>query len=332
VFAVALARRLEGRRRYAVSFALLLAPSLFGFLLLTGARIAPPVVVLTAAAAAAFAWTTAREALGTLRHGRSAARVLESQLGIAPATAEPGLRLEELALLLARRRVEETEAKRVLAHELKTPLASMKSLAQLLREFPLTEAETRRVASLLHGETEKLQSMVERLLELERLALLDFDSEAATLDLGELVARRVEFLRAGTDRALVADVDRAPVVRGNKALLERALDNLVGNSIRYAPPPAPILVRVFGGGEGALLEVEDRGPGIPAGEREIVLRRFARGTSARGKDGLGLGLALVAEVARWHRGTVEIDEAPAGGAIVRLRFPLAAEAQRKEAV
>src|SRR5438128_3982951 len=88
-------------------------------------------------------------------------------------------------------RVQEAESKRVLAHELKTPLASMRGLTQLLAGFDLTDAERKRVATLLESEAGKLQSMVSGLLDLERLPLRDFQASTSVTDLGKLVAARL---------------------------------------------------------------------------------------------------------------------------------------------
>jgi len=71
----------------------------------------------------------------------------------------------------------------------------------------------------------------------------------------------------------------------------------------------------------AVLEVEDRGPGIAEADRERIFQRFVRGSSARGTEGLGLGLALVAEVARWHGGRVSHEPIAEGGSRFRVELP-----------
>ncbi len=223
----------------------------------------------------------------------------------------------------AERRAQEVESKRVLAHELKTPLASMRGLSQLLGGFELTDAERRRVASLLESEAGKLQTMVSALLDLERLPLRDFDGASTVIDLGELVAARVEFLRASADRPLMTSIPSGVFVRADRALIERVIDNLVGNALKYSPPPSPITISVRQDAREALLQVEDRGPGISAGERQHIFDRFFRGSSAAGTQGLGLGLSLVSEVATWHGGSVSVEAASGGGSLFRLTLPLA---------
>jgi signal transduction histidine kinase len=234
------------------------------------------------------------------------------------------IRLEEIATRIAEVRAQEAESKRVLAHELKTPLASMRGLTQLLSEFDLTEPERKRVAKLLSTEAGKLEAMVTGLLDLERLPLRDFSTSSAVVNLSDLVAARVAFLRASTNRMLNTSIEPGLFVRADAALIERVVDNLVGNAIKYSPSPSPISIEIRQNGPLAVLDVEDRGVGIPAEERERVFRRFVRGSSAKGTEGLGLGLSLVAEVARWHGGSVSVEDARGGGALFHFALPLGA--------
>jgi signal transduction histidine kinase len=215
-------------------------------------------------------------------------------------------------------RVQEAESKRVLAHELKTPLASMRGLTQLLSDFQLTDAERKRVTTLLESEAGKLQSLVSGLLDLERLPLRDFAASTSVTDLGKLVAARVEFLRAGTNRPLVMHAAPNVMVRTDAALVERVVDNLVGNALKYAEGAIDVNVRQ--NGSGAALEVADEGPGMTAADRERIFQRFFRGASAAGTEGLGLGLSLVAEVAKWHGGSASVETTERGGSLFRVTF------------
>lgn len=220
-------------------------------------------------------------------------------------------------------RAQQAESKRVLAHELKTPLASMRGLSQLLAGFELTDAERRRVAALLESEAGKLQSMVSGLLDLERLPLRNFESSSAIVDLGQLVSNRIDFLRASTDRTLTLNNAPGVLVRADAALIERAVDNLVGNAIKYTPAGTPITISVRRAGDQALIDVEDEGPGIDEADRARIFDRFFRGSTAAGTQGLGLGLSLVAEVARWHGGSASVHESASSGALFRISLPIA---------
>jgi signal transduction histidine kinase len=219
-------------------------------------------------------------------------------------------------------RERDAESKRVLAHELKTPLASMRNLTQLLAGFELTANERQRVTSLLEQEAGKLETMVGTLLDLEKLPLRDFNSSAQVIDLGALVAARVDFLRASTDRELLMTVEPGTLIRADAALIERVIDNLVGNALKYTEE-GPVSVSVSRDAVDAFIEVADNGPGIAEADRARVFERFVRGTTAAGTQGLGLGLSMVAEIARWHGGEATLESAPGGGSRFRIKMPRA---------
>jgi len=183
----------------------------------------------------------------------------------------------------------------------------MRGLTQLLAGIELSDAERKRVTSLLEAEAGKLQAMVGVLLDLERLPLRDFREAAALVDLGTLTAARVAFLRASTDRELIMSTVPEVPVHADAALLERVIDNLVGNALKYSPAPSPVHIEVKEQDHTAILEVADHGPGIAAEDRERIFQRFYRGSTAAGTQGLGLGLALVTEVAKWHGGAVSVE-------------------------
>ncbi len=151
------------------------------------------------------------------------------------------------------------------------------------------------------------------------------------LDLGRLVAERVGVLAAGNDRNVHCEAVPGMVVRGDAALLARVLDNLVGNAFKFSPPGSPVRVRVERRGDSAVIHVGDDGPGIPSAERERIFQRFVRGAGGASAPGLGLGLALVAEVVTWHGGTVVVDSVEGVGSTFRVVLPLAGTGRTPEA-
>jgi len=286
-------------------------------------RIAASIVIaaIVAGGIAMLANGTAIPFITLIASAAIAAGVLETRIIIA------ALRSSEERYIDHRER--DAESKRVLAHELKTPLASMRSLTQLMNGFDLSDAERKRVTSLLQHEAGKLETMVGTLLDLERLPLRDFASSSTTIDLGDLASARVDFLRASTDRTLFVSADRDVFVRADAALLERVVDNLVGNALKYTT--GAVTVRVARRNNDAILEVEDRGPGISEIEREKIFARFVRGTTAAGTNGLGLGLSLVCEIAKWHGGAASLDSVQ-GGSRFRMTLPVATESAKAGAM
>jgi signal transduction histidine kinase len=287
-------------------------------------RIAASIVIvaIVAGGIAMLANGTAIPFITLIASAAIAVGVLETRIIVA------ALRSSEERYIDHRER--DAESKRVLAHELKTPLASMRSLTQLMNGFDLSEAERKRVTSLLQHEAGKLETMVGTLLDLERLPLRDFASSSTIIDLGELASARVDFLRASTDRTLFVSADRDVFVRADAALLERVVDNLIGNALKYTT--SAVTVRVARRNNDAILEVEDRGPGISEMEREKIFARFVRGTSAAGTNGLGLGLSLVSEIAKWHGGAASLDALQGGGSRFRITLPVAAESAKAGAM
>ncbi len=263
-----------------------------GLLLLGTATVAVPFATLLICTLAAAATVETMRMMRALRQSRVAVTRLEASRGL-------------------------------LAHELKTPLASMSNLTQLLTAFELTDAERRRVTTLLQTEAGKLQSMVNVLLDLERLPQRDFASSTSMLNLAELVALRVEFLSAAGPDAQRLRAGRPLselLVRGDSALLERVIDNLVSNALKYTRGEVVVSVRQID--DAAAIEVEDRGPGIAAADRERIFQRFFRGATAAGTQGLGLGLSFVTEVARWHGGSVTMEDVANGGTRFRVTLPM----------
>ncbi len=321
-----------GGRRAAAGALLATSPAAAGLLALRWAHLEAPFATLTAVAVLGVLAVETRLAWLTHRGAGAAADLLGRGLGGpsgVPSSPEERLRrLEETARSFDTRRTVERDARRVMAHELKTPLTSVRGLTQLLAGFELSPEETRRVVAMVGRETERLRVMIDGLLDIERVAARRFDDDARPVDLSGLTASRCAPLAAGTGRTIGQDLAPGVMVAGDPALLERVVDNLVGNALKHGGPGAAVTVSVRGRGGEAVLEVTDDGPGIPAEEQRSVFARFSRGAAASGREGLGLGLALVDEVVTWHEGRVELDSVPGRGCVFRVVLPLLAAPSR----
>jgi len=201
------------------------------------------------------------------------------------------------------------EMQRLVSHELKTPLASIGGLGETLERYQLTGEELRRIASLIRGEAGRLQEMVTVFLDLERLGAGQWDGAAAWVDFSALVRRRLELLEAAAHvggKKLLTIVDDDCRVHGVAALLERLVDNLVGNALKYSFQEASIEVAVHRSAEQVVLEIRDQGPGIAQDAVPHLFERFYRAPGTEG-TGAGLGLAFVKEVVDWHGGCIDVD-------------------------
>lgn len=206
------------------------------------------------------------------------------------------------------------------SHQLRTPMAALQ--AQL--ESVIREHNDLRLAPILAA-LQRLSHLVHQLLVLAR-AEPGSQPVRAPVELKQVIhdmADRWMPLAISREIDLGFELESAPL-RGSPLLLEELVSNLVDNAIRYTPVGGQVTVRC-GEAEtgGALLAIEDSGPGIPADMRQKVFERFFRlGEGAA--DGCGLGLAVVRQIAGQHDARVEIDEAPGGGAVIKVYFPAVA--------
>lgn len=208
-------------------------------------------------------------------------------------------------------------------HELRTPLTSMRTNLEVLAASPHLTGEEQQVLADVTREQARLLALLDGL---QRLARGDA-AEAVPrtrLDLADVVDAAVASARVRHPRTTIAftSPEEAPV-DGWPDGLRLLVDNLLENACVHGRPDGRVEVALDVDQQGLQLTVDDDGPGVPAPERERVFERFVRGRQARA-PGSGLGLALVAQQARVHRGSVTIDSGPLGGARVTLRLPGAA--------
>ena len=208
------------------------------------------------------------------------------------------------------------------AHELRSPLTAVRLELQLLDRAP-DEAARREARANLGAAVERAIHLVEQLLTLARNepreAVGDLSEIALELPVAEGIAD-AHSLAAARGIELALDADSA-TVRGDREALRTMVRNLVDNAVRYTPAGGRVRVRAGRDGTGgAILEVVDTGPGIPAADRERAFDRFYRRASAP-EGGSGLGLAIVKAIADRHGAQVSLGDAPGGGLRVAVAFP-----------
>jgi two-component system sensor histidine kinase MprB len=204
------------------------------------------------------------------------------------------------------------------SHELRTPLTSMQTNIEVLKQQERLDPESRsRLFADLERESHEMRDLIAGLLELARGD--DPRQERTTVHVDDLVENVLHRARARYPQLTWASRLEPTIVHGYSDRLERAIWNLLENAGKWSRDGSSVDV-ILEKGE---LTVRDHGPGIAPEDREHVFDRFYRAMSARSLPGSGLGLAIVHEVADAHGGSVSAEEAPGGGALLRLRLPRA---------
>lgn len=212
------------------------------------------------------------------------------------------------------------------AHDLKTPLTRLRNKAEAALREGVDPADQREALETTITESDKLIRTFNALLMIARAeagapsgAFADVDVSAVAEDVADLYAPVAEEAGMTLDTAVTEGIR----LRANRELIGQALVNLVENALKYSEKgdrtDGNITIGVRRAGDRVLVEVADNGPGIPHEERGRVVERFVRLEKSRTEPGSGLGLSLVAAVARLHKGELRIeDNAPGVRAVIDL--------------
>ena len=212
-------------------------------------------------------------------------------------------------------------------HELRSPIASARLAVEslLLDRVPANKRE--RYLTNARDDLDRLRAGVDRLLATARLSEGQPALDLRELDLAssvrELVAERLADHPG--ERGSVRFVGSESVaVRADREALRGIVDNLVSNALKYGGPDPQVDVEVRRADGRAVLAVRDRGPGLQGADPQRIFDAFARGDAARAeaRPGVGLGLFLIAELARGHGGSAHAENAAGGGARFEVRLPL----------
>lgn len=274
---------------------------------------------------AAIEGTAAAIAAGDLtrRVERAESQTEVGRLGIALNTM-----LGQIESSFRAREASERKLRRFVAdasHELRTPLAAVRAYAELFtRGADRRPADLARAMTGISRESERMSLLVDDLLLLARLDEgRPLEREPVQLD--TVVAEAVETARTVEPERPIECRLEPVVVLGDRDRLRQILDNLLGNVREHTPPDAAVSVRVAAPNSSAVIDVEDRGPGLGADEVERVFERFYRADESRSRTsgGVGLGLSIVAAVAQAHGGTVAARSEPGRGTTFTITLPLA---------
>jgi signal transduction histidine kinase len=213
------------------------------------------------------------------------------------------------------------------SHDLRTPLASIRVLAEAIEDDMVDEHTLGDYVSRLATHVRALGALIDDLFELSRLEAGDVRFNMEQVAIGELLEETVDAMRHEAEAGAVAvsiELDGAPAfARANPEQLQRVLFNLLQNAIRHTPPDGSVTVLAQPGDAEVEIEVADTGEGIRPEEREAVFDAFVQGhgREARSNGSAGLGLAIARAIVEAHGGRIWLADAPDG---TRVRFSLPA--------
>ncbi|WP_295548944.1 two-component system sensor histidine kinase CreC [uncultured Pseudacidovorax sp.] len=215
-------------------------------------------------------------------------------------------------------------------HEIKSPLSAIRGAAELLQEAGMPPEERERFLANIGRESERIQQLVDRMMELTALETRRVLDQVQPVALGALLREAaLGVAPAAARRGIVIDVqglreDLGEVhADGDPLLLRQALGNLLDNAIDFSPEGGTVRLSLRLQGRRGVIAVRDQGPGIPAYAQAQVFQKFyslARPHSQ--KKSTGLGLAFVREIAALHGGSIALGNAEGGGALASLTLPL----------
>ncbi|GIW46011.1 MAG: hypothetical protein KatS3mg077_3293 [Candidatus Binatia bacterium] len=231
---------------------------------------------------------------------------------------------------LLQRRRDRLRALATAAHDIRSPLANVVSLTEMLLAGDAGELneDQRDLLERAHADMWRVMRRATNLMDAARL-----DSEALPLeferaDLAEIAAEVVQALRTAARirklHLVFENRAHSTEVLADRAQMERALSNLLDNAIKYSPAHATVRLVLENRTPGwVVAEVTDQGPGVPEPQQQLLFRPYARMHAGPPLAGSGLGLFIVRRIVEGHRGSVSLENSPLGGAVARVSLPLA---------
>jgi signal transduction histidine kinase len=214
-------------------------------------------------------------------------------------------------------------------HDLSNPVQVIMGLSELLLEHETLDPVVRRRLEQMHRLALNMSAMISELsagLALEDQSVMQ-NQRVNLVELAASVVDRTRVLAAAKDMRLLLFLKQADEqgcwVEGDVVKLERALDNLLGNAIKFSPRRSTVSVALDRGFDHARISVHDQGPGISEEGRARIFEVFHREESIAHLPGRGLGLFITKQIAESHGGTVSVDSTPGRGATFLLEMPLA---------
>ncbi|HEY5757327.1 MAG TPA: ATP-binding protein, partial [Steroidobacter sp.] len=210
-----------------------------------------------------------------------------------------------------------------ISHELRSPLTRMEAAIGLMRQ---DSTQTPAMVERIARESGRLDALIEELLTLHRLEAGATTLRGDRVDVVELlraIADDAEFEARATSRSVLLDAPGEFVTVVNGELIYRALENVVRNAVKFTLPDTAVEIvsRVAAEGTELIIQVKDRGPGVPEHKLEAIFEPFTRVEGSEAVSGVGLGLAIARRAVTLHGGRVEAAPRDDGGLIITIRIP-----------
>jgi len=215
------------------------------------------------------------------------------------------------------------------SHELKTPLTVISGFAEIMKDKNLQPNEVHEYSSEIFNQVQRLISLVHDIIKLSELDEKNIKSGMESLDVSTIASSALRSLEAKAEQNnvnLSLTVENEKKIKGNPALLEEMIYNLLDNAIRYNRPNGFASVSITSDEKYLYLCVTDNGIGIPEQDIDRVFERFYRVDKSRSREngGTGLGLSIVRHVAEYHKATIKLTSKIGEGTKVEVAFPIEA--------
>lgn len=213
------------------------------------------------------------------------------------------------------------------SHGFRTPLTAIRMYADMLRyKGSFSDEERRRFYETIAGEAERLNQLVDRVLEVSRIDRGQRQYRFSSDDLAGTVNRIIEaykeyYQRQGYELNAGLEYD-IPALQHDPQAVSEAILNLLDNAVKFSDAGKQIDVILRSDGDDVIFQVRDYGAGIAPAEQGKIFDEFYRGAAAASKGGYGIGLYLVRHIMMAHQGIVEVESQPGLGSAFRLKFPL----------
>lgn len=210
-----------------------------------------------------------------------------------------------------------------ITHELKTPIAVAKLNLETLQKHRLDEEKQMKLIQMTLQETNRLNTLTNNILLSSQLEAGGYKMVMEDIAISKLAEKLMTDLQHRfPDRLMEWEIQPGQFIKGDPVLIEIMMNNLLDNALKYSPKDSPIIVSLYDGGTGVILQVKDQGIGIPNEEKQKIFERFYRigNEAVRKTKGTGLGLFLCKKIAIDHHALINVSDNHPRGSIFTIQF------------